>query len=112
MSFRELSPSRFKSCWNGLRSPAFPRFALKRSSRAVGSASKQSSFLSLKYRNLYAPEVFNLLADTFKALGDPTRVQIVWSLTHGELCVTDIANLLDLTASAVSHHLRTLRNFE
>ncbi|NBX92187.1 MAG: ArsR family transcriptional regulator [Proteobacteria bacterium] len=61
-------------------------------------------------RRDHSPEVFNLLADTFKALGDPTRVQIVWSLTHGELCVTDIANLLDLTASAVSHHLRTLRN--
>jgi len=53
---------------------------------------------------------FQLLAETFKALGDPTRVQIVWALTHGELCVTDIANLLSVSASAISHHLRTLRN--
>ncbi|NBT57997.1 ArsR family transcriptional regulator [bacterium] len=55
-------------------------------------------------------ERFWLLAETFKALGDPTRVQIVWALTHGELCVTDIANLLSVSASAISHHLRTLRN--
>ena len=53
---------------------------------------------------------FQLLADTFKALGDSTRVQIVWALTHGELCVTDIANLLSVSTSAISHHLRTLRN--
>lgn len=58
----------------------------------------------------HSPEVFSLLADTFKALGDSTRVQIVWALTHGELCVTDIADLLVLTPSAISHHLRTLRN--
>ena len=57
-----------------------------------------------------ASRLFNLLAETFKALGDPTRVQIVWALTHGELCVTDIANLLSVSPSAISHHLRTLRN--
>lgn len=57
-----------------------------------------------------SPQLFHLLADTFKALGDPTRVQIVWALSHGELCVTDIAELLGVTPSAISHHLRTLRN--
>lgn len=54
--------------------------------------------------------VFSLLADTFKALGDSSRVQIVWALSHGELCVGDIARLVLLSPSAVSHHLRTLRN--
>ena len=55
-------------------------------------------------------QLFSLLADTFKALGDYSRVQIVWALSHGELCVGDIAELLSMSQSAVSHHLRTLRN--
>jgi DNA-binding transcriptional ArsR family regulator len=55
---------------------------------------------------------FGLLAETFKTLGDYSRVQIVWALSHGELCVTDIAELLKMSASAVSHHLRTLRNLQ
>lgn len=54
--------------------------------------------------------LFGLLAETFKTLGDYTRVQIVWALSHGELCVTEIADLLSTSPSAVSHHLRTLRN--
>jgi len=49
------------------------------------------------------------LADTFRALGDPTRVRIVDALSHGELCVCDLATLLGLTESAVSHQLRLLR---
>lgn len=60
--------------------------------------------------NRNAPRLFELLADTFKALGDYSRVQIVWALSHGELCVGDIAELLGMSSSAVSHHLRTLRN--
>lgn len=58
----------------------------------------------------HSPILFQLLAETFKALGDPTRVQIIWALSHGELCVTDIAELLSVSPSAISHHLRTLRN--
>jgi len=58
----------------------------------------------------FRPVLFQLLAETFKALGDPTRVQIIWALSHGELCVTDIAELLSVSPSAISHHLRTLRN--
>ena len=57
-----------------------------------------------------APQLFGLLAETFKTLGDTSRVQIVWVLAHGELCVGDIAVLLKMSPSAVSHHLRTLRN--
>ncbi len=55
-------------------------------------------------------ETFMLLAETFQALGDASRVQIVWSLSKGELCVSDIAELLEMSQPAVSHHLRTLRN--
>lgn len=59
-----------------------------------------------------APQLFGLLAETFKSLGDYSRVQIVWALSHGELCVGDIAELLSMSPSAVSHHLRTLRNLK
>ena len=50
------------------------------------------------------------LADTFKVLGDPTRIRILDALFRAELCVRDIADLLGLTDSAVSHQLRLLRS--
>jgi ArsR family transcriptional regulator len=49
------------------------------------------------------------LAETFKVLGDSTRVRILDALSHAELCVGDIATLLGLSESAVSHQLRLLR---
>lgn len=49
------------------------------------------------------------LADTFRVLGDPTRVRILDALSHGELCVCDLAAVLKLSQSAVSHQLRLLR---
>lgn len=50
------------------------------------------------------------LADTFKSLADGTRLKIVLALYEEELCVCDIATLIDLSVSAVSHQLRILRN--
>jgi DNA-binding transcriptional ArsR family regulator len=50
------------------------------------------------------------LAETFRALGDPTRVRMLDALSHGELCVCDLAALVGMTESAVSHQLRLLRN--
>ena len=49
------------------------------------------------------------LADVFKLFGDPTRLMILHALEQGELCVCDIAELLGLTKSAVSHQLKGLR---
>ena len=49
------------------------------------------------------------LAETFKALGDPTRVRLLDALSHGELCVCDLATLVGLSESATSHQLRLLR---
>lgn len=49
------------------------------------------------------------LAETFSALSDPTRVRIITALAEQELCVFDLALLLGLTGSAVSHQLRLLR---
>ena len=50
------------------------------------------------------------LAETFKALADPTRIRILHALSHGELCVGDLAAVLEMTESAVSHQLRLLRS--
>ena len=50
------------------------------------------------------------LALTFKVLGDPTRLKLVMALTGGEMCVCDLAAFLEMTDSAVSHHLRRLKD--
>ena len=49
------------------------------------------------------------LAETFRMLGDATRVRMLDALAHAELCVCDLAALLGLSESAVSHQLRLLR---
>ena len=49
------------------------------------------------------------LADLFKVFGDSTRVRIISALIHEELCVCDIAALLGMSKSAISHQLRALR---
>jgi DNA-binding transcriptional ArsR family regulator len=60
-------------------------------------------------RALTTPDAVRALADTFSALGDPTRVRMLDALSHGELCVCDLAAVLRLSQSAVSHQLRLLR---
>ena len=52
------------------------------------------------------------LSETFKVLGDPTRTKILWALSQEELCVCDLALLVGSSESAVSHHLRILRNLK
>jgi DNA-binding transcriptional ArsR family regulator len=49
------------------------------------------------------------LADLFKVFGDSTRVKIISALLHSEMCVCDIAALLGMSTSAISHQLRALR---
>jgi DNA-binding transcriptional ArsR family regulator len=67
------------------------------------------SDIQLPTAELLETELVAALADTFKVLGDPTRVRILDALARRELCVGDIADLLGLTESAVSHQLRLLR---
>ncbi len=50
------------------------------------------------------------LARTFQALSDPTRVRLISALTNAELCVCDLAAVLGMSQSAVSHQLRSLRD--
>ena len=54
-------------------------------------------------------EDFSDLADLYKMFSDSTRVRILWALSREEMCVCDIAVLLGMTKSAISHQLRALR---
>lgn len=45
----------------------------------------------------------------YKMMGDKSRLRILWALRQGEMCVCDLAALLGITKSAVSHHLKALR---
>jgi DNA-binding transcriptional ArsR family regulator len=52
------------------------------------------------------------LARRFRALGDPTRSKLVYALSLGELCVSDLAGALGASLSATSHQLRILRDLD
>jgi ArsR family transcriptional regulator len=53
--------------------------------------------------------LFEKLAETFQALGDRSRVSIIWALSRKELSVGQLAEFMKMSQPAVSHHLRTLR---
>jgi len=54
-------------------------------------------------------EDFYDLADLYKMFSDSTRVRILWALSREKMCVCDIAVLLNMTKSAISHQLKSLR---
>ena len=60
-------------------------------------------------KNMRPEKALFELADTFKVLGDATRVRILHALSLEELCVCDLAALIGATQSAISHQLRLLR---
>ena len=60
--------------------------------------------------NQPADEYLYDLAELFKIFGDSTRIKILYALIESELCVGDIAQLLNLSQSAVSHQLRILKD--
>jgi ArsR family transcriptional regulator len=72
------------------------------------AAALHSGDPALKRRLMSTNSVVRL-AETFRVLGDTTRVRILDALARAELCVSDIATLLGLSESAVSHQLRLLR---
>lgn len=49
------------------------------------------------------------MAELFKVFGDTTRIKILYALFANEMCVCDIASLLNMTHSAISHQLRVLK---
>ena len=54
-------------------------------------------------------EGFSSASDVFRLLGDASRVKLFWILCHTEECVTDLAAMMDMSAPALSHHLRFLK---
>ena len=59
--------------------------------------------------NIPKDEILYDLAEFFKVFGDSTRIKIICALFESEMCVCDLAALLGVTQSAISHQLRTLK---
>lgn len=84
--------------------------------RSRSSTAKPNSSTQLVRRSTgplaVAPtlEHFDLIALTFQALSDATRLRIIWALAAGEQSVTQLVLSLGVSQPAVSHHLRMLRN--
>ena len=57
-------------------------------------------------------ETLTYIAELFKGFADPTRVHILYLLAEGELCVSDIAEQVELSQSAISHQLRILKQMQ
>ncbi len=55
-------------------------------------------------------ETVSLMAETFRILGDPTRMRVLQALSLGELCVCDMGVMLGVGRTAISNHLRLLRS--
>lgn len=55
-------------------------------------------------------EFISEISTFFKILGDNTRVKILFALDHNEMCVCDIANVLNMTKSSISHQLSYLKD--
>ncbi|RLB66857.1 MAG: transcriptional regulator [Deltaproteobacteria bacterium] len=60
-------------------------------------------------KKMPAQQTVTRIAAAYKLLGDPTRLRIMLALTTTEMCVCDLASLLESTPSAISHQLRLLR---
>lgn len=63
-------------------------------------------------KTILAEENLDTLVEIFKSISDNTRLKILLALRESELCVCDIAHILGLSLSAVSHQLRILRNLK
>lgn len=64
---------------------------------------------SLQIKSLPEHEAYDL-SDLYKAMGDTTRIKILYALSQQELCVCELTQALNMTQSAISHQLRVLRN--
>ena len=90
--------------------PARTAASDEQAQHAAASALRQAQGVPALRRALIGPRAVAALADTFKVLGDVTRVRMLDALSRTEMCVGDLASLLGLTESAVSHQLRLLRS--
>lgn len=74
----------------------------------IHPASQPAPLEAVRERLLTGPPL-EAVAGIFGLLADPTRVRILDALTHGERCVCDLATLVGISESAMSHQLRLLR---
>lgn len=77
----------------------------------MGHLSDEKTIEDLKISLNFGEEIY-LLSNIFKALSDPTRLKIIYVLSKSSLCVCDIANILKMSQSAISHQLRILRDLK
>lgn len=61
-------------------------------------------------KEMFPDEAFSDISDFFRIFADSTRIKILWALDKSEMCVCDIASLLCMTKSAVSHQLKVLKD--
>jgi DNA-binding transcriptional ArsR family regulator len=74
-----------------------------------GSCEIHEECVSCVRDNMLKPEVFLSMSEIFKVFGDPTRIKIIYALLLRELCVCDIAEVLGMSQSSISHQLRVLK---
>ncbi len=91
------------------RRPALPRVPVAPIAEACDVFHIDPAKVARLREALIGQASVDALAETFRALGDPTRVRVLDALSHGELCVCDLAALLGSSQSATSHQLRLLR---
>ena len=77
---------------------------------ALATAFVHAGNVNAARKALHSEEHTLRLSETFKVLSDPTRLKIVFALSREELCLSDLAALLGMTDSAISHQMRLLRN--
>lgn len=65
--------------------------------------------VAIALKNKPDPDELVKLSELFKLLGEKTRLNIIWTLDSHEMCVGDIANVLNMTKSSISHQLALLR---
>jgi DNA-binding transcriptional ArsR family regulator len=61
-------------------------------------------------KQMIQEDIFLEMSETFKTIGDKTRLKILFALSKEELCVCDISAILDMSISLISHQLRVLRD--
>lgn len=61
-------------------------------------------------KNIPSENVVTVLSRTYRAFGDPSRLKILLGLSQRELCVCELGEMLEMSAPAVSHHLRLLKD--
>ena len=92
-----------------MSSPLLTRTRPARPEGRSGSAAAGSGLDSRRRTARVDERAASALAETFRVLGDPTRVRILDAISGGEVCVSGIATVVGLSESAVSHQLRLLR---